>query len=80
MKPIALFFCSLFSTVSQREIKTFMHILDNEALKTFRSGQSSIMNEHKTKNCAALRRYSTSMFALLSAPLKFAEFDNHCLY
>ena len=47
--------------------------MDNGPMKTFGSGQSSIINEHKTKDCAALR---SSRCAPLSAPLKFAEFHN----
>ena len=57
-----------------------IHILYNEPMKTLGSGQSSTMNEHKTKDCAGLRPSSTSMLALLSAPLKFAEFHNYSLY
>ena len=49
----------------------------NEPMKTFVSGQSSIMSEHKTKDCAGLWPFSTSRFAPLSARLKFAEFHNH---
>lgn len=71
MKPIVLSFCALFSTVTLHQTKTFLHILDNDSMKTFGSGQSSILNKHKTKNCAEL------MFASLSAPLKIAEFHNH---
>ena len=76
MRPFAFSFCSLFSTVSLNKTNTFLHILNNEPVEMFGSGQSSIMNEHKTKDCAGLRPYSTSMFALLSAPLKFAEFHS----
>ena len=46
-------------------------------MKTFGSCESSIINEHKTKDCAGLRLYSRSMRALLEAHLKFAEFHNH---
>ena len=46
-------------------------------MKTFGCGPSSITSEHKTKDCAGLRAYSTSLFALLQAPLKFTEFHNH---
>ena len=77
MKSIVPSFCSLFSTVTLHKTKTFLHILDNEPMKTFGSGQSSILNEHKTKDCAGLWPFSTSRFNLLSAPLKFAEFHNH---
>ena len=42
-------------------------------MKTFGSCQSSIMSEHKTKDCAGLRPYSASMFALSSVPLKFDQ-------
>ena len=49
----------------------------NEPMKTFVSGQSSIMSEHKTKDCAGLWPLSTSRFAPLSARLKFAEIHNH---
>ena len=66
MKPIVLSFCALFSTVTLHQTKTFLHILDNDSMKTFGSGQSSILNKHKTKTCAEL------MFASLSAPLKIA--------
>ena len=79
-ETIALSFCSLFSTVSLNKTNTFLHILNNEPVEMFGSGQSSIMNEHKTKDCVGLRSYSTSMFALLSASLKLAEFCNHSLY
>lgn len=57
--------------------KTFLHILDNDPMKTFGSGQSSIMIKHKTKDCAELRPYSITMFTSWSAPLKIAEFHNH---
>ena len=60
--------------------KTFLHILDNQPIKTFESVHSSIINEGKTKDCALSKPYSTSMFAPLSAPLKFVEFLNHPLY
>ena len=50
---------------------------DIEPMKTFLSGQSSIMNEHKTKDWAELWPISTSVCAPFSAPLKFAEFHNH---
>lgn len=43
-------------------------------MKTFTSGQSSIMIKHETKDCAELRPYSILMFASWSAPLKIAEF------
>ena len=79
MKPIILSFCSLFSTVTRHKTKTFLQIQDNEPMKTFGSGQSSIMNELKTKDCAGLRSYSTSLSALWSVHLKFAEFHNHSL-
>ena len=79
MKPIVLSFCSLFSAVTLHKTKTFLHILDNEPMKTFGSGLSSIMNEHKAKNREGLRPYSTSTFAPLPAPLKFTEFHNHSL-
>ena len=46
-------------------------------MKTFGSCESSIINEHKTKDCAGLRLHSRSMLALLEAHLKFAEFHNH---
>jgi len=46
-------------------------------MKTFVSGQSRIMNEHITKDCAELWPISTSICAPFSAPLKFAEFLNH---
>ena len=77
MKPIVLSFCSPFSTVTLHKTKTFLHILDNEPMKTFGSGQSSMIKEPKTKDCAGLRPFSTSRFAPLSDPLKFAEFHNH---
>lgn len=77
MKPIVV----SFSTVTLHKIQTFLHTLDNEPMKTFESGQSSVMSEHKTKdNCGGWWPYSTSMFALLTAPLKFARFDNYSLY
>ena len=46
-------------------------------MKTFGSCESSIINEHKTNDCAGLRLHSRSMLALLEAHLKFAEFYNH---
>ena len=46
----------------------------------FGSGESSIMSEHKTKDCAGWRPYSTLTFALFSAPSKFAEFLDHSPY
>ena len=49
MKPIVPSFCSVFSTVTLHKTKTFFRILDNNPMKTFGSGQSSIMNAHKTK-------------------------------
>ena len=71
-------------TVEGRSIcflsKTLLYALDNEPLKTFGSGQTRIMSGHKTINCAGLRPYSTSMLALVSTPLKFAEYRNHSLY
>ena len=79
MKPIVLTLCSLFSTVTLHKTRTFLHILDNEPLKMFGSGQSSIMIEHKTKDFAGLRPYSSSMFTPLLAPFKTAEFHNHSL-
>ena len=45
--------------------KTFLHILDNEPMKTFGSGQSSIVNVHKIKDCAGLKPNSTSKCAPL---------------
>ena len=54
MKPIVPSFCSLFSTVTLHKTKIFLHILGNEPMKTFGSGQLSIMNEHETKDCAGL--------------------------
>ena len=80
MKAIAFSFCSFFSTVTLNKTNTFLHIFNNEPVEMFGYGQSSMMNEHKTKDCAGLRSYATSMFALLSAPLKFVEFCNHSLY
>ena len=78
MNPFVLSFSSLFFTVTLHKTKTFLHILGNEPTKTFGSGQSSRMrNEHKTKDCAGLRPYSTSRCAPLSAPLKFAELHSH---
>ena len=65
MKPIVLSFCSLFSTVTLHKTKTFLHILDNEPMKTFGSGQSSIVNVHKTKEFAGLKPYSASRCASL---------------
>ena len=80
MKHIALLFCSLYSTVTLHKTKTFLNILDNHPMKSFESGQSSLMNEHKTKDCAGLRPYSTSMLTLFSVLLKFAELHSHSLY
>ena len=77
MKPIVLSFCSLFSTETGHQTKTFLHILDNDPMKRFGSGQSSIMNEHKTQDYVGLRPHSRPMFAPLSAPLKIAEFHYH---
>jgi len=77
MKPNVLSFCSLFSTETGHQTKTFMHILDNDPMKKFGSGQSGIMNEHKTQDCVGLRPHSTPTFAPLSAPLKIAEFHYH---
>lgn len=68
LQPSVLSFCSLFKT------KISLHILDKGPMKTFGPGQSSKMSEHKTKQFARLRPDSTSIFALLSAPLKFAEY------
>ena len=47
MKPIVLSFCS---PVNQHKTNIFLHISDNEPMKTFGSGQSSIASEHKTKD------------------------------
>ena len=66
--PLCYLFGSLFSTVTLHKTKTFLHILDNGPMKTFGCGHSSITSSHETKDCAGLRSYSTSMFALLSAP------------
>ena len=65
MKPIILSFCSLFSTVTLYKTKKFLHILDNEPMITFGCGHSSIISEHKTKDCAGLKPYSTSKCAPL---------------
>jgi len=65
MKPIVLYFCSLFSTVTLHKTKKFQHILDNEPMKTFGSGQSSIVYVHKIKDCAGLKPYSASKCAPL---------------
>ena len=78
MKPIVLSFFHFFLTVTLHKTKPFLHILEKKPMKTFGSCESSIINEHKTKDCPGLRPYSTSMFALLEAPLKFAEFHNRC--
>ena len=61
MKPILISFCSLFSTVNPHKTKTFLHILDNEPMKTFGSGQSSIMSEHKTKDCAGSSQHECGL-------------------
>ena len=74
MKPIVLSFWSLFSAVILRKTKTLLYALDDEPMKTFGSGQRRIMSVHKTIDCAA------SMFALVSTPLKFAEYRNHSLH
>ena len=66
MKLILLSLCSLLSTMTLHRTKTFLHILDHDPKKLFGSGQSIIMNEHKTKDCAGLSPYLTSMFATLS--------------
>ena len=76
-KPIVLSFCSLFLTVTVHKTKAFLHISDNRPIKTFESDQSGMINEGKTKDCALSRPYSTSMFAPLLVPLKFAAFHNH---
>ena len=70
MKPIVLTFCSVFSTVTLHKIRTFLHILDDEPMKTFSSGQSSITIEHKIKDFAGLRPYLSSMFTPLLVPFK----------
>ena len=57
--------------------KAFLLTLDNEPMKKFLSGQSGIMNEHKTEDLPGLRSKSTSGFGALSAPLKFSKFFNH---
>ena len=57
MKLILLSLCSIFSTVTLHKTKTFLHMLDNDPMKLFGSGQSIIMNEHKTKDCAELSPY-----------------------
>ena len=54
MKPIVLSFCS---PVNPHKTNIFLHISDNEPMKTFGSGQSSIASEHKTKICAGLKPY-----------------------
>ena len=60
-KPIVLSFCALFLIVT---LQTFLDILDNDLLKAFGSGQSSIMNGRKTNDCSGLKPYSTSKFVL----------------
>ena len=82
MKPIVLSFClhSFSVIVTLHKTKTFLHILNIEPMKMFGSGESSIISEHKTKDYAGLRPYSTLTFALLSAPSKFAEFLDHSPY
>ena len=62
MKPIVLSFCSLFFNHDSSQIKTFLHILDDGPIETFGSGQSSIMSEHKTKDCVGLRPLVCSSF------------------
>jgi len=71
---------AIYHLISNARSWNNCQILYNEPMKTLGSGQSSTMNEHKTKDCAGLRPSSISMFALLSAPLKFAEIHNHSLY
>lgn len=77
MKPTVLSICSLFSTETRHQTKTFLHILDNDQMKRFGSDQSSMMNENKTQECVGLRPYSTLMFTPLLAPLKIAQFHYH---
>ena len=49
-------------------------------LQTFGSGQSSILSEHKTKDCAGLRPYATPTFALLSVLWSLPSFTTISLY
>ena len=76
----AKIFLFTFSTVTQHKTKTFPYALDNEPMKTFGCRQLSITSAHGRKECAGLRPYSTSMFALFSVLLKFAELHNHSLH
>ena len=69
--------CLFFSTLTMYKTKALLYILEKKPRKTFGSGQSSIMIEHQTKNCAGLWPISTSRFPPLSAPLMFSEFHNH---
>ena len=64
------FFFFTFFNHDPAQNKTFLHILDNEPLKTFGSGQSSIMSEHKTKDCAVESLYSTSECLLFCVPFE----------
>ena len=78
MKPFDLSFCSHFSTVTLNKKKIFLHILDDEPMKTFGSGQSSIMNEHNTKDSAGLRPNSKSINYGRSIEIpKLENFLNH---
>jgi len=75
----AKIFLFTFSTVTLHKTKTFPYAFDNEPMKTFGCGQLSITSEHEIKDDAGLRPYSTSMLALFSVLLKFAELHNHSL-
>ena len=44
--------------------KTILHILDNEQMKPFGSGQSSMISEHKTKDFAGSRPYQQQCLLL----------------
>ena len=74
MKFIVLSVCSLFSTAIQYETKTFW---DKEPM--FVCGQSSIMKEHKTKDCAVVRysRTRASLQKLVILLVCFASKNQH---
>ena len=68
-KPIVRFFLFTFFNPAQNK--------KDSCIYWTMSPWKRITIEHKTKYCAGLWAYSTLVFALLSAYLKFAEFHNH---
>ena len=55
----SIFLFTFFNCDSAQNKNIPAYTLDNEPMKTFGSGQSSIMSEHKTNDCAGWRPRSS---------------------